>query len=43
MHAELSRTADTPPVVREFTTAQAVAFLHSKGSMVVDDVSGEVA
>ena len=41
-NAELYRKADKPPVAREFTTAQAVAFLRSKGFMVVDEDSGEV-
>ena len=42
-NAELYRVADAPPAVREFTTAQAVAFLRSKGFLVVDEVTSEVA
>ena len=42
-NAELYRKADKPPAAREFTTAQAVAFLRSKGFLVVDEETGEVA
>jgi hypothetical protein len=42
-NAELHRKADKPPVARELTTAQAVAFLHSKGFVIVDEETGEVA
>jgi transposase len=42
-NAELYRKADKPPVSREFTTAQAVAFLRSKGFVIVDEDTGEVA
>ena len=41
-NADLYRKADKPPVAREFTTAQAVAFLRSKGFLVVDEGTGEV-
>lgn len=40
--AELYRNADKPPVTREFTTAQAIAFLCSKGFVIVDEQTGEV-
>ena len=42
-NAELYRQADKPPVARELTTAQAVAFLRSRGFMIVDVETGEVA
>jgi len=42
-NAELYRIADKPPVTREFTTAQAVAFLRNKGFVIVDEETGEVA
>jgi transposase len=42
-NAELYRKADTPPAAREFTTAQAVAFLRSKGYLIVDEGTGEIA
>jgi len=42
-NAELYRKADKPPVTREFTTAQAVAFLRSKGFVVLDEQTGEIA
>jgi len=42
-NAELYRQADIPPVTREFTTAQAVAFLRNKGFLIVDEVTGEIA
>jgi len=41
-NAELYRKTDKPPVAREFTTAQAVAFLRSKGFVIVDEETGEV-
>jgi hypothetical protein len=42
-NAELYRNADKPPTTREFTTAQAVAFLRNKGFLIVDEETGEVA
>lgn len=42
-NAELYRKADKPPVARELTTAQAVALLRSKGFVIVDAETGEVA
>jgi transposase len=41
-NAELYRKADKPPAVREFTAAQAVAFLRNKGFLIVDEETGEV-
>ena len=41
-NAELCQKADKPPAAREFTTAQAVAFLRNKGFVIVDEVTGEV-
>ncbi len=40
---ELYRKADKPPVARELTTAQAIALLRSKGYLIVDEDTGEVA
>ena len=42
-NAELYQKADKPPATREFTTAQAVAFLRNKGFLIVDEETGEVA
>ena len=42
-NAELYRKADKPPAAREFTAAQAVAFLRNKGFLIVDEETGEVA
>lgn len=42
-NAELYKKSDKPPVTREFTTAQAVAFLRNKGFVIVDGETGEVA
>ncbi len=42
-NAELYRKADKPPATREFTTAQAVAFLRNKGFVILDEETGEVA
>ena len=42
-NAELYRKADKPPATREFTTAQAIAFLRNKGFLIVDEETGEVA
>ena len=42
-NADLYIRADKPPVARELTTAQAVAFLRGKGFMIVDVETGEVA
>ena len=42
-NTELYRKADKPPVTREFTTAQAVAFLRSKGFVILDEETGEIA
>ena len=42
-NAELYKKSDKPPVTREFTTAQAVAFLRNKGFVIVDGENGEVA
>lgn len=42
-NADLYRKADKPPVAREFTTAQAVAFLRNRGFVVLDEETGEVA
>ena len=41
-NAELYRKADKPPTVREFTAAQAVAFLRNRGFVIVDEQTGEV-
>ncbi len=41
--AELYKRADKPPAAREFTTAQAVAFLRNKGFVIVDEATGEIA
>ncbi len=41
--AELYKKADKPPATREFTTAQAVAFLRNKGFVIVDEKTGEIA
>lgn len=40
---ELYRKADKPPANHELTTAQAVAYLRSKGFLIVDEGSGEIA
>lgn len=42
-NAELYRKADKPPVARELTTAQAVAYLRTKGFLIVDEETGEIA
>ncbi len=43
-NAELYReSSDKPPVAREFSTAQAVAFLRSKGFVIMDEETGEIA
>jgi len=42
-NAELYRKADKPPAAREFTTAQAVAFLRNRGFVIVDEETGEIA
>ena len=42
-NAELYRKADMPPANREFTTTQAVAFLRSKGFVILDEDTGEIA
>ena len=41
-NAELYKNSDKPPGTREFTTAQAVAFLRNKGFVIVDGETGEV-
>ncbi|GHU60277.1 hypothetical protein FACS1894171_1110 [Clostridia bacterium] len=41
-NAELYRQADKPPVARELTTSQAVAFLRNKGFLILDEDTGEV-
>ena len=41
-NAELYRRADKPPTAREFNTAQAVAFLRTKGFLIVDEGTGEI-
>jgi transposase len=41
-NAELYRQSDKPPAVREFTTEQAVAYLRSKGFLIVDESTGEI-
>jgi transposase len=41
-NAKLYRKADKPPAAREFTTAQAVAFLRNRGFVIVDEETGEV-
>ena len=41
-NAELYRKTDKPPTAREFTAAQAVAFLRNKGFVIVDEQTGEV-
>jgi transposase len=42
-NAELYRKADKPPAARELTTTQAIALLRSKGFVIVDEDTGEVA
>ncbi|WP_288184749.1 hypothetical protein [uncultured Sporomusa sp.] len=42
-NAELYRKADKPPTAHELTTAQAVTLLRSKGFVIVDEKTGEVA
>jgi transposase len=42
-NAGLYQQSDRPPVTREFTTAQAVAFLRNRGFLIVDEDTGEVA
>jgi len=42
-NAELYRKEDKPPVTREFTTAQAVAFLRNRGFVIVDEETGEIS
>ena len=42
-NAELYRKIDRPPAVRELTTSQAIALLRSKGFLIVDEETGEVA
>jgi transposase len=42
-NAELYKLADKPPAARELTTAQAVAFLRSKGFVILDEDTGVVA
>jgi transposase len=42
-NAELYRKADKPPVAREFTTTQAIAFLRGKGFVIVEEETGEIA
>jgi len=42
-NAELYKKSDRPPANRELTMAQAIAFLHSKGFVVMDEDTGEVA
>ena len=42
-NAELYRKADKPPAARELTTAQAVALLRSRGFVIVNAETGEVA
>ena len=41
-NADLYRRADKPPAAREFTAAQAIAFLRNKGFVIVDEQTGEV-
>ncbi|MDR2615281.1 MAG: IS110 family transposase [Oscillospiraceae bacterium] len=41
-NAELYRQFDKPPAAREFTTEQAVAYLRSKGFLIVDESTGEI-
>lgn len=41
--AELYKQTDEPPVVRQLTTAQAVAFLRNKGFVILDEETGEIA
>ncbi len=42
-NAELYLKADKPPVARELTTSQAIAYLRNKGFLIVDEETGEVA
>lgn len=42
-NAELYKKSDKPPVAREMSTAQAIALLRSKGYLIVDENTGEVA
>ncbi len=39
---ELYRQSDKPPTVREFTTEQAIAYMRTKGFLIVDEKTGEV-
>lgn len=42
-NAELYRRTDKPPAARELTVTQAVGFLRSKGFVIVDEQTGEIA
>jgi len=42
-NVELYRKTDKPPAVRELTTSQAIALLRSKGFLIVDEETSEVA
>jgi transposase len=42
-NAELYHKADKPPVARELTTAGAIAYLRTKGFLIVDEDTGEIA
>jgi len=42
-NAKLYRKADKPPAVRVLTADQAIAFMRSKGFLIVDEETGEVA
>lgn len=41
-NAELYRQSDKPPAVREFTAEQAIAYMRTKGFLIVDEKTGEV-
>jgi len=41
-NAELYRQSDIPPVVREFITEQAIAYMRTKGFHIIDEKTGEV-
>ena len=41
-NAELYRQSDKPPTVREFTTEQAIAYMRTKGFLIVDEKTGEI-
>jgi hypothetical protein len=42
-NAELYHKADKPPLARELTTTAAIAYLRTKGFLIVDEDTGEIA